>query len=335
LLVSSLVVMIKEFKKWEKSIFIVFSICCVFLAIIRPFGITRDDANYEIHAEQTGKITESGVDQIADYDIGYFFLLSIANVFFGGYQSVLFLAGVALAIKLVLIARITSYSMLSFYFYFSVFFLYHDVTQIRVSMAIAVFLLALYLMDRGNKKLGIIAYIVAMVTHFQAFISPAAQLSNILIRRRYWLAITFVILTQLAIVAHLAPASSIISLLVDQNIRRLPENFFSIDYTRFRISGTNVLMIFLLSMTILPLKRNVGKNKIFDFCFSSVVVGYMFFWLFIGIPVFPDRVLQFFWVPLAILVSLGRFHKLTYAVTILVGAVFFTLTSFIAPILMP
>lgn len=301
------------------------------MATLRPFGITRDDGNYEFHAEQTCKITECGLTQEIDYDVGYFFLLSISKVFFDGYQAVFFLAGFALAIKLFLIARMTSYSLLSLYFYFSVFFLYHDVTQVRVSMAIAIFLLALYLMDRGRKKLGVVAYGAAMLTHFQALVAPLAQLADRMIGRRYWLAISLVIISQLAVVIHLVPASSIIKLLMNEDSHRLQG--LTIDDSIFGIRGTNVLFILLLAITVFPLKRIVVQNKLLGFCFSSVVVGYMFYWLFFGIPVFPDRVLQFFWVPLVILVSLGRFHKPTYVATILVGAMFFMLTAFIAPIL--
>lgn len=331
LLMSSVMIKLVRFGGLERYLYIFLSICCILLATLRPFGITRDDGNYEIHAEQTCKITECGLVQEGDYDIGYFFLLSVSKVFFDGYQAVLFLAGLALAIKLFLIARMTSYSVLSLYFYFSVFFLFHDVTQVRVSMSIAIFLLALYLMDRERKILAVAAYGAAMLTHFQALVSPMAQLANTMIGRRYWLAIILVIISQLAVVIHLVPASSILKLLTNEDSYRLQD--LSIDQSMIGIKGTNVLIILLLAMTVFPLKRMVLKNKSLGYCFSSVVVGYIFYWLFSGIPVIPDRVLQFFWVPLAILVSLGRLHKPTYVATILVGAIFFMLTAFIAPIL--
>lgn len=332
LLISVVGIKFIRSKKIEKILYVTLSIGCVLAATFRPFGIARDDGNYEFHAEHTCKITECGLFQEVNYDVGYFFLLSISKVFFDDYQAVLFLAGVALAIKLALIARMTSYSVLSLFFYFSVFFLYHDVTQLRISMAIAIFLLALYLMDRGRKKIGVVAYGAAMLTHYQAIVSPMAQLVNTMIGRRYWLAIILVVISQLAVVVHLVPAASIIKLLMDEDSRRLTQNLF-IDSSMFGIRGTNVLIILLLAITVFPLKRLVVQNTLLGYCFSSVVVGYMFYWLFAGIPVLPDRVLQFFWVPLAILVSIGRHHKPTYVATILVGAMFFMLTAFVAPIL--
>lgn len=332
LLISVLVVKFIRSKKIEKILYVTLSIGCVIVASFRPFGIARDDENYEIHVERICKITDCGLIQEVDYDVGYFFLLSIAKVFFDGYLALLFLAGMALAMKLTLIARMTSYSVLSLFFYFSVFFLYHDVTQLRISMAIAIFLLALYLMDRGRKKLGVVAYGAAMLTHFQALVSPVAQLANTMIGRRYWLAIVLIIVSQLAVVFQLVPASSIMRLLMDEDSRRLTQNLY-IDNSMFGIKGTNALIILLLAMTIFPLKRMIVQYKLLGYCFSSVVIGYMFYWLFAGIPVLPDRVLQFFWVPLVILVSLGRHHKPTYLATIMVGAMFFMLTAFIAPIL--
>lgn len=324
--------MLVRHRRLEKYMYISVSIVCILLAMFRPTDIARDTKSYEYHVENTCKIIECGLNQEIDYDRGYFFLLSVSKVFFDGYQALLFLAGVVLAVKLFLIARMTSYSVLSLYFYFSVFFLYHDVTQARVSVASTFFLLALYLMDSGRRKLGVVAYGAAILTHYQALVSPMAQLANTMIGRRYWLAIILIIVSQLAVFVHLVPASSIVKLLMDEDSRRLTQNLF-IDSSKFGIRGTNVLIILLLAMTVFPLKRMVVQNKLLGYCFGSVVVGYMFYWLFAGIPVIPDRILQFFWVPLAILVSLGRRHKPTYLATILVGALFFMLTAFIAPIL--
>lgn len=316
----------------EKYLYIAISIACISLATLRPFGITHDDENYQWHAEHTCKISECGLEQeLHNYDVGYFFLLSIAIEFFDSYQAVLFLAGLALAIKLALIARMTSYSLLSLYFYFSVFFLYHDVTQVRASMAIALFLWALYLMGQEQKKLGVFAYGAAMLTHTQAVIAPLAQMTSKVIRHRYRRAIIWVLVSQIAIAIHLVPASSIINLIIREDSFRLSELF--IDQSLMGIKGTNVLIILLLALTVIPLKRMSPPANLLAFCFASVVIGYVFYWLFAGIHVLSDRILQFFWVPLAILVSLGKLHKPTYIATVLVGSMFFMLTAYIAPIL--
>ncbi|MEI7590393.1 MAG: hypothetical protein WCJ49_03675, partial [Deltaproteobacteria bacterium] len=232
-----------------------------------------------------------------------------------------------------MIARITSYSVLSLYFYFSVFFLTHDVSSLRVSMALAFYLIALYLINRRKFFLGVVAYGVTMLTHFQALIAPMVQLVNIIIGKRYWLAIFLMVISQLAVCSHLVPASLIMNLFISEDFRRLSSNNFYIDSSMLRLTCTNTLIIMLLSVTVFPLKRIVVQDKILGYCFSSVVVGYMFYWLFAGIPVYPDRIVQFFWVPLAILVSLGKFHLPTFVVTILVGAMFFVLNTWNAPIL--
>jgi len=333
LLISSVFVMLIRHRRLEKYLYISISFVCILLAMFRPIDIARDTNSYKIHVENTCKITECGLNQEIDYDRGYFFLLSVSKLFFEDYQALLFLAGVALAIKLFLIARMTSCSILSLYFYFSVFYLYHDITQFRVSAAIAFFLLALYLMDRGHKKFGVAAYGAAMLIHYQAIVASMVELANTIIARRYQLAIILVIISQLAGVINIVPPLSIIDnipFLKDDH--RVIQSHYADKESGLGIRGTNVLVILLLLVTVLPLKQIVVQRKTFDYCFSSVVLGYLFYWLFWAMPG-SDRVLQFFWVPLAILVSLGRLHKPTYVATILAGAIFFMLTNFIAPIL--
>ena len=83
--------------RFEKYLFIAISLVCVLMATFRPFEINKDAPNYAFHAERTCVITECGLTQEVDYDVGYFFLLSIAKVFFEGEQAVLFLAGLAVA----------------------------------------------------------------------------------------------------------------------------------------------------------------------------------------------------------------------------------------------
>lgn len=334
LLISSVFFMLIRFRRLEKYVYISVSIVCILLAMFRPIDVARDSKSYEYHIENTCKITECGFKQNIDYDIGYFFLLSISKVFFSNYQALLFIAGVVLAVKLFLIARMTSYSVLSLYFYYSLFFLYHDITQARVSAASAFFLLALYLMDRNIKKMGVAAYGAAMMTHYQAIVAPLAQLANSIIARKYWLAITLILISQVAIIAQLVPpASAIIKLFPNESYRNINvENIF-FDVSIFELKGTNSLIIMLLAMTVFPLQRMVVQKKIFGYCFSSVIVGFMFYWFFAVVPVVSDRILQFFWVPLVVLVSLGINHKPTYLLTIFVGANFFMLSFYIAPIL--
>lgn len=332
LLIGSVIFQLIRNDRLRRYLYISLSIICILMAMFRPFGTNKDASNYEIHAEQTCKLTECESIQVADYDVGYFLFLSAAKVFFDGQQAILCLAGLALAIKLFVIARITSYSVLSLYFYFCVLFLTHDVSALRVSMALAFYLLALYLITKERIKSGVIAYGVAMLTHFQAAVAPMAQLMNAMIGRRYWLAIILVVVSQLAVVSHLAPVSLMINLLMSEDELRLSQNLF-VDSSTFEIKTTNVLIIMLLLMTVFPLKRTVHKNMILGYCFSSVVVGYMFYWLFTGVPIYPDRIVQFFWVPLSILVSLGKFHSPTFVTTIMVGVMFFLLNTWYAPII--
>jgi hypothetical protein len=302
--------------------------------MFRPFGVNKDSSNYEIHANQTCNILECGLSQNVNYDIGYFFFLSIAKVFFEGTQAILFLGGLALALKLILIARITSYSILSLYLYFSLFFLPVDFSSLRFSLALSFSLLALFLISKDKKKAGALAYGVSLLTHYQALIAPIAQLVHVIIGRRYLLAISLIVISQLAIAVGFVPTSYIIDLFQHVDSRRILENLF-IDSSRFRLSGTLTLTIMLLGAISFPLNRMAGKDKILAYSFSYVVTGFLIYWLTAGMSVIPDRILQFFLVPLTILVSLGRYHIPTYLITITVGIIFFGLYTWYDPIIFP
>lgn len=302
------------------------------MAILRPFEINKDADNYEIHAENTCKFTECGFYQNIDYDYGYFFLLSVAKIFLEDKDAMLFLGGLALALKLILIARVTSYSVISLFFYFSVFFLMHDVSALRVSVALSFYLLALFLVSRRMRIGGCIAYGASMASHFQALIASITHFSNVIIGKRYWLAIGVVVLSQLAVILELVPTTSILNLLVNEDSRRLSQNIY-LDDSIFRLKGTNLLILLLLVSIIYPLKKIATHDMVFNYSFSSVITGYAFYWLFAGVPVFPDRILQFFWVPLTLLVSFGKKNMLTYISTIVVSVAFFSLNVWYAPII--
>ena len=334
LFISLLLITKIKNRSLEKYIYLILSLCCIFVVVLRPYGISPDDINYDIHQSNACSIIDCGINIFEDYDIGYFFLLSITKVFFDDFHAILNLAGIALGIKLFLIARITNNSVLSLYLYFSISFLYHDIIQFRSSVAISCFLIALYLIDQKKIKLGVAAHLISISMHYQAIISPLVHVVNKIIQRKYQLGFTLVIITQLAGIINLTPPIFLFEKIMFINDDQRVFNSLNIGQdTNFRIRGTNILIILYMLTIIKPLKAKQAEHNIYEYCFNSLIMGYMLYWIFWNMPGFSDRILQFFWVPIAILASFGREYKSVYVSTITTGMMFFILTFFIAPII--
>jgi hypothetical protein len=314
----------------RKALFIVGSAFCVAIALLRPFGITPDDQFYQIHFERTCAISECKDIFFAAYDHGYFIALAIVKQAISSVDAMLIIAALALAIKLVVIGIGTNYSLRSLFFYFSLFFVYHDVTQFRVSASIAVFLLAIYLFSIKKGVLGFTALCLSPSFHLQAVAAPIVLVVKRMIGKKYVLWSIALIVIYVLPVLGLIPSELIVGFLGNFDEFRLQRNL-ALDPAEVRLRGTNLAILALCVYIALNMQRYNVVSSIHVISFSCVVVGFVFYFLFVGIPVIPVRLQQFFLVPLALLVSVGSRFGMFYFAVVAVGVVFFAINVWYAP----
>lgn len=182
-------------KKLLLFLYVITSIIMIFFAGLRAEGVARDYKFYVIVFEQVG----SFADYIIDYknwsfwEPLFYYLVSFIKFFFDQYILFSFLtfAIISGAIKLFLIPKFSNYVFLTLLLYYVTYFSIHEMTQIRVGISSAFFLLGIYYNFNKDYKKTIICATISIGFHYSALLLfPVYFLSGRTINtRRYVFAI--------------------------------------------------------------------------------------------------------------------------------------------------
>lgn len=141
----------------------------------RNLGIALDDPDYagwiytfSCPTLECGEIVQSHLNR----DHVWYSLVGLIKSFYSDPSIVLWIAGLALIIKLWVIDRLCRHRSLALLFYVALFYLIHDITALRVSLAISIYLLGFYALVEGRNKLGTGFLVMNGFFHKQAFLAP-------------------------------------------------------------------------------------------------------------------------------------------------------------------
>ncbi|HOK63557.1 MAG TPA: EpsG family protein [Soehngenia sp.] len=148
-------------------IFIFVGFVLILIAGFRPIGIDGDSLNYVsvLHIS----LSEAN---FIDKEPAFWIINELNKILFGGNEQTFFLIFAILGVSLKLIA-IRKYSLLpilSIFTYVSMYFVLHEMTQIRAGVATAIFLFALEDIKNRNFKGYFLKTILAMLFHYSAII---------------------------------------------------------------------------------------------------------------------------------------------------------------------
>lgn len=155
--------------------FIVVGVALILFSGLRPVGIDNDSLNYldALHSYSQGRV---------DIKEPSFILFSfIADAFFDGSIYFLFLtySMLAISLKLYAIRKYSELSLLSLLVYVCMYYILHDMTQIRVGVAAAFFMLAIPDLIAGKRKAYLLKIGMAFLFHFSAvLLVPLVILNN-------------------------------------------------------------------------------------------------------------------------------------------------------------
>ena len=143
---------------------IFFTLILSLIAGFRPLEYFRDAPIYL-------EIINS-MDNIWEMEPTVWLINQINLLFFGGNNQIFFLiyAILGVSIKIFAINRISAFPLLSIYIYICLYFVLHEMTQIRVGVACGIFLLAIPDIVNKNYKNYFIKTIFAMSFHYSAII---------------------------------------------------------------------------------------------------------------------------------------------------------------------
>jgi len=138
----------------------------ILIAGLRPIGLDRDSIAY-------AKYFQSTVDaDFLDKEPAFWIIKGFNDIFFFGNIHTFFLifATLGVSIKFLAIKRLSKVPLLSLIVYLSLYFILHEMTQIRAGVAAGLFLLSIPdIYDRNFRKF-IIKFLLAFSFHYSAIV---------------------------------------------------------------------------------------------------------------------------------------------------------------------
>jgi len=285
---------------FKTLIFILIGIVLILIAGLRPIGLDRDSLNY-INA-----LNESV--NLLDKEPFFWIIAKFNKILFGGNERTFFIifAILGVTINLLAIKRLSLVPAFSIFTYICLYFVLHEMTQIRIGVASGIFLLSIPDVYNRNFKAFLFKTVLATMFHYSAIIMLLVYFLN-----PHKINFKFFFFLPLIGIFSIVVGSNVISIL----------NFLSLylpDFLSYKLE----LYIHLLDKGIMS-KINVlnfyyGSLLIFYYIMISYykyfkskydilllkILGFMlfFFYFLSPVPAFAFRVSGFFGVALIILI---------------------------------
>jgi hypothetical protein len=236
--------------------------------------------------------------------------------------SIIFISVAALYFKLFIIAKLTNFSIFSLFFYFTIFYELHDLTQFRVSLAVSFFYIAIYFLITYKSFIrSLLIFLFAGLSHFQAIPGFIIPLISKIFKYKFYLTFLFTI---------------IVFFFSNFNIFNILGYFgYSVELFRATFDSSNLvgiskynlynLLIFFILFLLLPiLNKSLNKKNIYLYTISfySILFGFILSTMLSGIGE-ESRIIQFFFTTIVFLLSLINSKKKLYFTFTLIGVLFF------------
>ena len=302
----------KERDQYDRCLFWGASALLVAFATFRPLGVGVDDfGGYaNVQFDMTCPAFECGQWIQGERDQGWYSLVGLLKSFYPHPQVALWLSGLGLAVKLWVIDRLCRHRSLALLFYIACFYIIHDITALRVSLAISVYLLGFYWLVQGRLRWGAGWLAVNGFFHQQAFVAP-------LLLAGRWLPLTpqraqlGLLLPLVLLVMGVYPGDALFHWLMGSGWGRSLVSLLLHGYESYKLAGTYdhtrlwpvvaPPALFLAAWLIGDLFDR--HRVLFQYTATSLIVAALFLW---GYAVQPDvqlRFWHFFLVPIVFVIG--------------------------------
>lgn len=277
----------------------------VLIAGLRPIGLDRDSLAYAAHIESVTKVN------FLDKEPAYWLIKWFNEVLFHGniHSFFLIFALLGVSIKFLAIKKLSKLPFISVIAYLSMFFVLHEMTQIRAGIAAGIFLLSIPDICNRNLKKFIIKVLFASLFHYSAIVMLSLYFLNL---RK--ISIIYFFLPVIGLFLAYFGLSKILllnftdflpeflsyKLRIYLSLLELGE-YKEIHIFNFFYSSLLILLYFIFSLYY------YAKNKIkfnnYDIFYIKVLSLLLFtFYFFSPVPVLAFRISEFFGVILIILI---------------------------------
>ena len=314
------------------KILLVFAGSFVLLALIsglRPIGLDKDSLNY------VGVLHVSLVDaNFIDKEPFFWLIVELNNFLFLGNPVSFFLvfAFIGVFVKLFAIYKISKKPYTSIALYILLYFILHEMTQIRAGIAAGLFLLAVDDLDKNKTTLYILKVLIGVFFHYSAILC----LLFLFLKREKFNPHLYLVI----IIGSIGSGILIGENFLDSIIPLLPE-FLGVKlslYLQFLREGEqselNSVNYYYISILIFSLFLIYNYQKIKDsvdlLLIKIFIIGVSSFYLLSFFPVLAFRVSEFFLVVLIVLlpnISSIFKEKFVYVVFIISWATLFFISQ--------
>lgn len=276
----------------------------ILIAGFRPIGIDHDSLNY---ARVLGvSLSEAN---FLDKEPTFWIINEFNKILFGGNEQTFFLIFtiIGVTLKVLAIRQLSLSPIFSIFTYLCLYFILHEMTQIRAGVATAIFLLAIPDIYNRNFKAFLFKTILAMMFHYSAVIMLLVYLLNpykINFKIFFFLPLIGIIFMLVGIIDVITILNLFLLILPDFISNKIELYILLLDDGRF--SKINVFNFYYGSLLVLYyimlLYHSYFKSQ-YDVLFLKIFAYMLFFFYFSSaIPVLAFRVSEFFGVVLIILI---------------------------------
>lgn len=319
--------------RYDRGLFGVVSGFLVAFAAFRPLGVGVDDLAYatvlfdmSCPSMSCGLWIQGGDDQL------WYSIVGLLRSFYPYPRVVLLLTGLGLVVKLWVIYHLCRYRCLALLFYLSCFYIIHDITALRVSLAISIYLLGFYWLVVGQFRVGTALVAINGFFHKQAFLAPLLLLGRLVPWSPYRL-VWALFLPFLLLTMAVYPNDAVLKWLLDQSWGKAVTDllFGSGRYMSDRLAGAYDSVhiwpvvvpptLLLAAWLLMDLLRS-RPSGLFRYTATSLAIAAWLLWGYALIPELQLRFWHFFLVPIVFVIGNVRLTRWKLVAILALSAVY-------------
>jgi hypothetical protein len=292
-----------SFKKTglDRPAFWVFGLTLIGFTLLRPLPLSRDDAAYIQIAQSICSISECGVSIQGLRDWGWYFAISFLKSFFSNEQSLMALASIGVAIKLLVIDQLCKQRLLALVFLIPLTYVQYDFTQLRAGFAISWYFLAIFFLVRFKAWIAGSLLVSNFALHAQA--APSIGLIPFTwLNQCQWVLPITVIGFLCLIYAGLFPSFELMQQL--HIIKTGASSYLAMnasgEYINVKIFPLGYLPILAFGLW-LCWSGDLQKDRLSRIVGASILLAIFLAWVFSFNPTIQTRMFEFYIAPLALL----------------------------------
>lgn len=316
----------KQYKTLESSLFWVFGLAMLALMVFRPIGIARDDMAYlEIYKTICPTLMCEKWSQ-GGRDVGWYSSVGLLKSVVSDPRVMLWLGAGALLVKLAVIYCLVRRPLIVLLPYTGLYYQVQDLTAWRISLALAFFMLAIWLVVRTRHYWNAWTLLVCGVFHKQAFVAPLI-LFGVLLRTHRQLITVVCLIPVCMLVMGLHPPLHLIASQIGGGVKEIAFNHGLDPYVGAKLAGVyagwrHAPIVFypqiLLTLWLL-IKARPDNDKLDAMLTGCLVMGCMFLWGFASLPDAQVRFFEFFMVPTVLLAGVRHLRGFEFGGVVLVS----------------